>query len=656
MFHIHSPDEDHRRDYYGNNASRPTGKGQQIFTAKGSGGPYSTSSTTAARSKTPTSSWMDKHSQKAILIAPSSSSSVDHDDPNMSRDRTIETQTTANSSSVYSRDLMAMEQIEDVLSDDDSDEHGLEYIIRMHNGIGVVRNGINNPNGNINATGSSFDIEEEMNLDVMSDGDGSSVNTEVKRNYTRSETPTKSLPNTTIPYPILINRNSSWVEDKPFDEESILNMSEKDDGDNNNDAVYAREAAVSTPTVQEYFLPPASLVAGQRVMASSSGEGDSVDEIYEIEQDKTTPRMLWGVQQDGSIENSSLASSRERSYGKGNDQRQRSRRLMLLVVAACLVTLLVVGVIIAAVSLSNRNGDSSSLQSAAASSGESGNNVTSGETTTPTFSGSDSATNETTDSPSPNPSSQTTVSSNTQTATPTPIVITTASPTLKATGSPTVTVTTEPSSRPTASPSGVPTGAPSPVPTDSPSGVPTDAPSFRATAAATLKPTAAPSFRATEAPTQRITAAPSFPLTPIPEVDSAVPEREPIGQNCTDTIEVFQECYGPGGNVIVVKFENCNPEPADWVGLYTDGSEFQEGDSTTDFLSDNWITWAWSCGNLDCRESPSSFGFAFPVDLDDPVYNLLNLRAYLSRNTPNAPPFEVIAKSKPFAVVDSCGE
>jgi hypothetical protein len=106
--------------------------------------------------------------------------------------------------------------------------------------------------------------------------------------------------------------------------------------------------------------------------------------------------------------------------------------------------------------------------------------------------------------------------------------------------------------------------------------------------------------------------------------------------------------------VLIVNFENCDPQTDDWVGVYPDGSEFQQGGGPTEYLTNDWIDWVWTCGDRSCPGNPASFTFALPIDPDDPEYNMLNLRAYLIRSTPNGPPNEIVAKSEPFRVIDPC--
>ena len=49
------------------------------------------------------------------------------------------------------------------------------------------------------------------------------------------------------------------------------------------------------------------------------------------------------------------------------------------------------------------------------------------------------------------------------------------------------------------------------------------------------------------------------------------------------------------GENIVVSFNNCNPEPDDWIGVYA-------ADADPNDLGDP-LVWLWACGNQDCEES-----------------------------------------------------
>jgi hypothetical protein len=124
-------------------------------------------------------------------------------------------------------------------------------------------------------------------------------------------------------------------------------------------------------------------------------------------------------------------------------------------------------------------------------------------------------------------------------------------------------------------------------------------------------------------------------------------------EECSTNISVVQDCFFGIENVIVVNFENCKPEDEDWIGVYPDGTSFDDGSPTTEWTSYNYIDWAFTCGDTICDDSPLTYSFAFPAD-DNSAYDFLSLRVYLLRNTINGPPYEVIAKSEYFAPSQRC--
>mmetsp|Transcript_23515 Transcript_23515/g.50036 ORF Transcript_23515/g.50036 Transcript_23515/m.50036 type:complete len:621 (+) Transcript_23515:131-1993(+) len=131
--------------------------------------------------------------------------------------------------------------------------------------------------------------------------------------------------------------------------------------------------------------------------------------------------------------------------------------------------------------------------------------------------------------------------------------------------------------------------------------------------------------------------------------DSAVESVE----ECLNDVFVYEDCFFRTENVIVVSFENCSPLSEDWVGVYPDGTAFDERGSVLGWMGEDYIDWAFTCGDVQCDDSPPTFSFAFPTD-DNSAYESLSLRAFLLRNTIDGPPYEVIAKSESFAVTNLC--
>jgi hypothetical protein len=125
-----------------------------------------------------------------------------------------------------------------------------------------------------------------------------------------------------------------------------------------------------------------------------------------------------------------------------------------------------------------------------------------------------------------------------------------------------------------------PTPRPSPKPTIA-TAAPIIAPTEFPTKQPTKKPTPAPTRRATESPTP----APSPKATPAPNESPT---------ECEAEIETDQECYNSGED-LVVYFENCDPQPDDWIGIYASNEDPNN-------LGEP-IGWLWACGDLVCSES-----------------------------------------------------
>ena len=519
------------------------------------------------------------------------------------RDRTTDTQTTVSSLGVYSTDLLTEYSGDYITSDND-------FIVSISKDV---------------LHESSEEIEDEVDLDARSESTTMTSNklheiqypTTFSNQTLQKQTPTPSAytnPNSIYDIP----RSSSWVEDKPFDEESILNMSDISDSDKARmlPSFYSN----STIPVKEYILPPpppppplpASPPGSPPPSPPRHGLSKDARHIHEViemapdaETGKTVTQVVWNPEDNRSMAEedmyleavsaaagagatlSTASPSKARSF-QSQGRKERSRRLKLCVLAGCLVTLLCLMVIIIAVAVSRNNSGDTDLSSSAVQSGGLENNTD-----------------------------------------------TTASPSLRATAAPsagTTVLTAAPTQAPI-KPAPWYDSSATPNPTAAP---PTESPTNRPTPNPTASPTARPVEPPTFPPTQPPTARPTYP---------------PV---CMDAITTTQDCLN-SENVLVMEFQNCEPEDGDWVGLYPDGSEFMEDDTGREFLSRDWISWAWTCGGTECENSPPSNSFSFSIDMDDPVYNLFNLRAFLVRGSRDGPPFEVIAKSEPFAVTEMCG-
>jgi hypothetical protein len=138
------------------------------------------------------------------------------------------------------------------------------------------------------------------------------------------------------------------------------------------------------------------------------------------------------------------------------------------------------------------------------------------------------------------------------------------------------------------------------------------------------------------------------------DFESGSGSEEGPTEECISTITVTQECYFWTENVIVVNFVNCDPSNGDWVGIYADGTSVEDANTASEWLSDDYIDWAFTCGEQGCNDSPSTYSFAFSTK-GNSAYDFLSLRAYvLSYTTDTRPPYEVIAKTEPFIPTQVC--
>jgi len=140
-----------------------------------------------------------------------------------------------------------------------------------------------------------------------------------------------------------------------------------------------------------------------------------------------------------------------------------------------------------------------------------------------------------------------------------------------------------------------------------------------------------------------------FCTYPVDDVDTPVSGLPVSGEPSDECFEVsvVQDC---SESVTVVIFENCDPEPGDWVAVYRDGSTFDGGDSSTEFAGNDYLFWAFTCGDTECNDSPVTNSIALPTgDIDT------TLSVYLLRNSNSGdPPYEVIAKSVSFEPRQLC--
>jgi cytochrome c556 len=140
-----------------------------------------------------------------------------------------------------------------------------------------------------------------------------------------------------------------------------------------------------------------------------------------------------------------------------------------------------------------------------------------------------------------------------------------------------------------------------------------------------------------------------FCTYPVDDGDTPVSGLPVSGEQSDECFEVsvVQDC---SESVTVVIFENCDPEPGDWVAVYPDGSTFDDGDFSSEFAGNDYLNWAFTCGDIECNDSPVTNSIAFPTgDIDT------TLSVYLLRNSNSGdPPYEVIAKSVSFEPTQLC--
>ncbi|KAG7363166.1 hypothetical protein IV203_026526 [Nitzschia inconspicua] len=538
----------------------------------------------------------------------------DNDDKlHIVRDRTNETQTTAGESQatvsslsgIYSTDLLKdVYALSGSESDSEYDAHdySTDYIVGISKEQNLKRNDDDDDDDDDK---DCMEIIDEVDLDAASEC------TTVTSNHMPYVTPY----NNQSSFPAIV-KNSSWVEDKPFDEESILNMS--DVGVGNKATILPSYYSNNTIPIKEYILPPPAPMSLLSHSSTPIQTRRHVDEIIEISPDMETGRSLgrvaWagtnvkssadivsessstvyastmpdGMTQDFGAKgpNRSTVSSTSRDRSFKSDKELRFRRSKIFIFTGCLVALLCLIVIIVSVAMANKDRDVELSASAAESS----------------------------QTPAPAANS-------------------------------TVVESSAPSLRPTAPPSEMPASA-----TEVTEAKDTVSPESAAWLDNSPSPTGNPTVQPAPEPPEP-TSEQSSESTPETTPD---PTEAVTPAVCASRISVSQDCFFMSDNVLVVEFENCDPQPDDWIGLYPAGAEFVEESSGRELLTDNWVTWAWSCGDQACEVSPPANSFALSINPNDPTYNLFNLRAFLIRASASGPPYEVVAKTEPFTIVDPC--
>ncbi len=121
---------------------------------------------------------------------------------------------------------------------------------------------------------------------------------------------------------------------------------------------------------------------------------------------------------------------------------------------------------------------------------------------------------------------------------------------------------------------------------------------------------------------------------------------------CVTTVTVEQQCFLSTDNVIVVNFQNCDPQDGDWLGVFPDGTTFGFG-TPTELVGEEYLNWAYTCGTNDCNDSPLSNAVGFPTEYNS-GFDFPLLRVYLLRDSADGPPFRIVGKSEPFEPTEIC--
>jgi hypothetical protein len=112
--------------------------------------------------------------------------------------------------------------------------------------------------------------------------------------------------------------------------------------------------------------------------------------------------------------------------------------------------------------------------------------------------------------------------------------------------------------------------------------------------------------------------------------------------NTTVSVQVDKECYELGVDPIVVFFENCAPEPDDWIGIYDSSYNiFEPGMYRVDY-------WSWACGNQECQDT-SLGGEIVLIGVEQ----LGSFRVHLHRRE-GTPEEMYLASSQIFIVAQTC--
>mmetsp|Transcript_5199 Transcript_5199/g.12765 ORF Transcript_5199/g.12765 Transcript_5199/m.12765 type:complete len:658 (+) Transcript_5199:35-2008(+) len=499
-----------------------------------------------------------------------------------------------------------------------------------------------------------------------------------------------------------INLVSQWAEDKPFDEESQRAMSEA--MPEGGDVVQNNEYSKAFPNVKEYILPPAR---GSDILVDVTPRDHEPYDIVKKSSRNTTStepmvHALPGDSAAGDSADIDEAVSRSFSSSAANEENKSHRNRKSCILVCLLIFLLVAGILVTGILLaqSMKIGNNPNNQASAATATATATAASSDATDIPTAQeGNESTTDSTTESTLPDTESVE------ETISPSPNVIPTTpgndeeerpvaftiEPTAEATAEATAEFTTEPTTVPTTVPTTAavrttlaPTTAPRPWNdnfTPMPTNPPTESRTW-STLVNYMDPIPESFFPLGQCMgdcdrdddcAEGLVCFQRNPNEPVPfcyggendftrtdyctfptyETNPPPAEQEEEAIECPSSVSVVPECYFWTENVLVVEFNNCNPRDEDWIGVFPDGTAFDDESSAMGWVGDDYIDWAFTCGSTGCSGSPTANSFAFPTN-GNPAYDLASLRVYLLRNTRGGPPFEILAQSEPFAPTKTC--
>ena len=133
--------------------------------------------------------------------------------------------------------------------------------------------------------------------------------------------------------------------------------------------------------------------------------------------------------------------------------------------------------------------------------------------------------------------------------------------------------------------------------------------------------------------------------TDSPEVDATNPPftqgATPVpteSATCANRIGTDGFCYNAFSPIFVF-FDNCDPLPDDWLGVYPAGSD--------PLNLPEPVFWVWTCGNQDCFAEIFSEAYTLNFNLAPGSYML-----YLARQGNGFPPYQSYANSEEFIVVN----